>query len=158
MQTGFLLLEVGVIRKKNSRYTILKNFLDMCVVTISFWFFGFGVSKGAAGGLFGGSTSNLAITSDDINYEQWIIGYAFCSTTCTIVSGALAERCILDTYITFTFIMSSIIYPVSASWAWGDGWLDKLGFQDHAGSGVVHMTAGFAGLLGTLIIGPRIGF
>ena len=157
MQTGFLLLEVGVIRKKNARYTVLKNFLDMCIVTVTFCFFGFGVSRGGAGGLFG-STSVFDINFDDINYGNWIISYAFCSTTCTIVSGALAERCILETYVCFTFIMSSIIYPVISCWTWGGGWLGELGFHDHAGSGVVHMTAGFAGIIGTVIMGPRIGF
>ena len=82
----------------------------------------------------------------------------FCTTTCTIISGALAERTFLDTYIYFTFVMSSLIYPVLACWVWGGGWLQQLGFLDHGGAGVVHMSAGFAGMIGTYILGPRIGF
>ena len=61
------MLEVGVIRKKNERYTVLKNFLDMCIVTVTFWFFGYGVSRGGAGGLFG-STSIFDINTDEIDY------------------------------------------------------------------------------------------
>ena len=73
------------------------------------------------------------------------------------MSGSLAERTYIDTYIVFAFLMSGILYPITASWVWGGGWLYKLGFRDFAGSGVVHMIGGFGGLIGTIILGPRIG-
>jgi len=73
------------------------------------------------------------------------------------VSGSLAERTYIDTYIVFAFLMSGILYPITASWVWGGGWLYNLGFKDFAGSGVVHMIGGFGGLIGTIILGPRIG-
>ena len=92
------------------------------------------------------------------DYRQWILGYGFCSSTITIVSGALAERTFLDTYLAYSFVMASLIYPVISCWAWGDGWLQNLGYHDHGGSGVVHLTAGVSGLIGTIICGPRIGF
>ena len=78
-------------------------------------------------------------------------------TATTIVSGSLAERFHIDTYITFAFIMCAVIYPVPAAWVWGGGWLYEMGFADFAGSGIVCITGGFAGLCGSFLLGPRIG-
>ena len=157
MQLGFIMLEVGTIRSKNSRNIIYKNLVDTFVSTITFWVIGYGIAYGAEGGLIGAG-GFFDFGFEDIDYRRWLVSYCFCTTTCTIVSGALAERTFLDTYMFFTFVMSSLIYPVLACWVWGGGWLQQLGFQDHGGAGVVHMTAGFAGLIGTYILGPRIGY
>ena len=157
MQLGFIFLEVGTIRSKNSRNIIYKNLVDTFVSTITFWIIGYGQAYGGGGG-FLGSGNFFDFGFSDIEYRKWIQSYCFCATTCTIVSGALAERTLLDTYIYFTFLMSAIIYPVLACWVWGGGWLQQIGFHDHGGAGVVHMTAGFAGMIGTYILGPRLGF
>lgn len=69
----------------------------------------------------------------------------------------MAERTFIDTYAFFNFLMASFTYPVAASWIWGNGWLHQLGFIDFAGSGVVHMLGGVTGLIGTIILGPRLG-
>ena len=157
MQLGFIMLEVGTIRTKNSRNIIYKNMVDAFVCAVTFYFVGYRNYVGGAGGLLGsGSFFDAGYTDSD--YRSWVIGYCFCSTTCTAVSGALAERTFLDTYIFFTFIMSSLVYPVLACWVWGGGWLQQMGFKDHGGSGVVHMTAGFAGMIGAYILGPRLGY
>ena len=74
------------------------------------------------------------------------------------MSGSLAERTFIDTYIVFSFLMAGIIYPVAASWVWGGGWLSVLGFKDFAGSGVVHALGGFGGFIGTYILGARINY
>lgn len=73
------------------------------------------------------------------------------------MSGSLAERTFLDTYLFYSLLMSCIIYPVGEAWVWNEGWLYTIGFHDHAGSGVVHIVGGVAGLVGTWILGPRLG-
>mmetsp|Transcript_32643 Transcript_32643/g.23592 ORF Transcript_32643/g.23592 Transcript_32643/m.23592 type:complete len:105 (+) Transcript_32643:415-729(+) len=83
--------------------------------------------------------------------------YAFCSTCTTIVSGSLAERTFIDTYIFYSFLMTAIVFPIPASWVWGDGFLQRMGFIDFAGCSVVHMLGGVSGLIGTYILGPRLG-
>lgn len=73
------------------------------------------------------------------------------------MSGSLAERTFVDTYILFAFLMTTLIYPVSSSWVIGGGWLQELGFHDAAGAGYIHMVGGMCGLVGTSILGPRYG-
>jgi Amt family ammonium transporter len=75
----------------------------------------------------------------------------------TIVSGSLTERTFLDAYIIYSLLMTGFIYPIQAGWAWGDGWLSRLGYHDFAGSGIVHMCGGVGGLTGCYILGARLG-
>lgn len=75
----------------------------------------------------------------------------------TIVSGSLTERTFLDAYVIYSMIMTGFIYPISTGWAWGDGWLSRLGFHDFAGSGCVHLLGGVGGLCGSAVLGPRLG-
>ena len=82
---------------------------------------------------------------------------AFAAAAATIVSGAVAERTKFVGYLSYSVIITALIYPIVVSWKWGGGWLDELGFIDFAGSGLVHMTGGFAALVGAMVIGPRIG-
>jgi Amt family ammonium transporter len=104
------------------------------------------------------------------NYKWWIFQYSFAATSATIVSGSLAERCQLTTYICFSFFMTSFIYPVVVAWVWavdelddgtktgwGTGWLKNLGYVDFAGSSVVHVVGGICALWGAKILGPRYG-
>ena len=157
MQLGFMMIEVGTIRFKNQRSVIYKNLLDIFMVAVTFWGLGYGISVGATGGLHG-KGGFFDREFDEKSFNQWILGYCFCCSTCTIVSGALAERTFIDTYLAYSFVMSSLIYPVISCWAWGGGWLQGLGFHDHGGSGVVHLTAGISGMIGTIFLGPRIGY
>ena len=122
MQLGFIMLEVGSIREKNSRNIIYKNLVDTFVSTITFWSIGYGHAWKSSGGLLG-SGGFFDAGFDNADYRNWVVSYCFCTTTCTAISGSLAERTFLDTYIFFTFIMSSLIYPVLSSWVWGGGWL-----------------------------------
>ena len=116
------------------------------------------MSTGGQGGFQGGAGHYFDLMFDEVDYGKWLMGYCFCNATCTLVSGAIAERCILDTYIAFALIMSSVIYPVISCWCWGGGWLQELGFHDFAGAGVVHLTAGISGMTGTVLLGPRLGY
>jgi ammonium transporter, Amt family len=96
------------------------------------------------------------------NYKWWIFQYSFAATSATIVSGALAERCQLATYLCFSLFMTSFIYPVVCAWIWADGhhgigWLNYLGFIDFAGSGVVHLVGGICAIWGARTLGERYG-
>jgi ammonium transporter, Amt family len=73
------------------------------------------------------------------------------------VAGSLAERTFVDTYMFFALLMTGFVFPVAASWIWGGGWLKVLGFKDFAGAGVVHLLGGICGMVGTIILGPRLG-
>ena len=98
---------------------------------------------------------------DDIGYastgSDFFFQLMFCAATASIVSGVLAERIKLWPFLLFTFVLTAVIYPLQASWKWGGGFLDSMGFLDFAGSTVVHSVGGWAALAGVLILGPRIG-
>ena len=102
-----------------------------------------------------------AEAADDIAYASTASDYffqlMFCAATASIVSGAVAERIKLWPFLIFTFILTALIYPLQASWKWGGGFLDALGFLDFAGSTVVHSVGGWAALAGVLVLGPRLG-
>jgi len=91
------------------------------------------------------------------HYLLWIFHFAYASTAATIVSGSLAERTQLTTYILFSFLMTSFIYPVVCAWNWGGGWLQQRGFHDFAGVTTIHLVGGTAGLCGAYILGERLG-
>jgi|GEM_PF-2176612 len=165
MQAGFMCLESGMARAKNSINVATKNLADFLIATIGFWFMGFGIMFGTSFfGLFG--TSQFFI---DIENNQWqaaffIFQAVFAGTAATIDSGAVAERTKFSGYILMSFIISVLIYPVFGHWAWGSflngetkGWLEQLGFLDFAGSTVVHSVGAWVALAGIIVIGPRIG-
>ena len=123
---------------------------------IGYYFMGFAIANYANGGLVGnGPFFCLGINTDGL--LKFVFQFSYAVTATTIVTGSLAERFHIDTYITFAFIMCAVIYPVPASWIWGGGWLSEYGFADYAGSGIVCMTGGFAGFSGSVLLGPRIG-
>ena len=95
--------------------------------------------------------------AENKQFSDWWFQYAFAATAATIVSGSVAERINIYCYISFAFVMIGFIYPIIVAWTWGEGWLYVYGFDDFAGSGIVHMTGGIAGLVGASICGPRIG-
>ena len=135
---------------------ISKNFFDICVSTIAFYLCGYSFSTNANGGMIG-SGKFLTLDFVDATYLDWFYKYSLCSASTTIVSGSLAERTFVDTYIIFSVLMTTIIYPVASSWILGDGWLSRLGFHDAAGAGYIHMLGGVCGLVGTSLLGPRSG-
>jgi len=150
------LLEVGSVSTKNTSNILIKNLFDTFIGALAYWLVGFSFANEAKGGLIG--TANF-LTNDFTHkqYLKWIFQYSFCTTSATIVSGSLAERTFVDTYIIFSFLMSSFVFPIVSAWVWGGGWLSELGFHDYAGSGVVHMLGGLGGFVGTIILGPRLG-
>jgi len=168
MQAGFSLLESGMVRKKNTLNIIMKNIIDVSVGAVGWWLVGYALAFGESGEIFGHKvygTSKFAMLHRDLKtdsdgsflYAFWFFQFTFCATAATIVSGALAERCKVEGYVIFSFVMSVLVYPVVVHWTWGGGWLSEEGYSDFAGSGVVHMTGGVAALVGASVLGPRIG-
>ena len=152
MQAGFLMFEAGSLRAKNGRSIMFKNVVDACVCGGTWFFIGYSVSTGTT------DPSTNWINVDPSETTDWILSYAFAATACTIVSGGVAERLLLAPYMLFSMLMSAVIYPLAAFWAWHtDGFLARMGYVDFAGSGVVHMVGGASALVGAIVLGPRIG-
>ena len=155
MQPGFMLVETGFTRSKNSVNIVMKNFMDFSVGAVTYWAFGFALAYGGTtvGGFL--AYGNFFLEGDSITYFFQVV---FAATAATIVSGAVAERTKFSAYLLFQPFICGVIYPIVTHWVWsGQGWLGDLGFIDFAGSGVVHMVGGFAALAGGQIVGPRIG-
>jgi len=165
MQLGFAMVESGFTRAKNAVNIIMKNLMDFSIGALSFWAIGFAIMFGTTTtGFFGTEGFFLSNWDPKDNWTLcfWIFQTVFCATAATIVSGAVAERANFKAYILFSALMTAIIYPVYGSWAWGslfhgEGWLEKIGFIDFAGSTVVHSVGGWAALAGAIVLGPRIG-
>ncbi|MEM1212356.1 MAG: ammonium transporter [Planctomycetota bacterium] len=163
MQAGFLCLETGMTRSKNSINVALKNLADLGVSVIVFWLVGFGLMFGASWSGWLGSSQFLPEVGqgDPWNGAFFVFQLMFCGTAVTIVSGAVAERVKFAGYLAIAALVA-VIYPVYGHWVWGgaltgqNGWLAEIGFVDFAGSTVVHSVGGWAALMACLIIGPRI--
>ena len=173
MAAGFCMLEAGLVRSKNTTMQLTKNVSLFSIAAVGYYLIGYNLMyplgtwsvDGVFSGVFGvaimeavGLTADAA---DDISYattgSDYFFQLMFCAATASIVSGALAERIKLWPFLLFTLILTAIIYPVQASWKWGGGFLDEMGFLDFAGSTVVHSVGGWAALAGALVLGPRIG-
>ena len=107
------------------------------------------------------ATAEPTLTGEEISdysaSADFLFQAAFAATAATIVSGAVAGRMKFGAYLIYSAILTGLIYPISGFWKWGGGFLDQQGFQDFAGSVVVHAVGGFAGLAGAIVLGPRIG-
>lgn len=166
MQVGFLCLETGFTRSKNNVNVAVKNLTDFCVSSLVFWAIGFGLMFGASNdGWVGASDFFVDHSGGEWSYATFFIfQLMFCGAAVTIISGAIAERMKLSSYVIMTVLVSGLIYPIGGHWSWatlfgGDtnGFLADMGFYDFAGSTVVHSVGGWASLAVLLIIGPRLG-
>ena len=179
MQAGFMCMETGLSRHKNSINVALKNAADFGVSVVIFWIFGFGLMFGSSyNGLFG--TDLFFFKTSNAEYMTYFVFQAmFVATAATIISGAVAERMKFNGYLIITILATGIIYPIVGHWAWSSsylsnidsakellnevdqvtstGWLTNLGFIDFAGSTIVHSVGGWIALSAVIIIGPRIG-
>ena len=173
MACGFAMLEAGLVRSKNVTMQLMKNVALFGLASIFYYLIGYNLMyplgtwsiEGVLSGVWGpGVLEAVGVTADaadDYGYaatgSDFFFQLMFCAATASIVSGTLAERIKLWPFLIFTIILTSIIYPLSASWKWGGGFLDGAGFLDFAGSTVVHSVGGWAALAGAIILGPRIG-
>jgi Amt family ammonium transporter len=173
MAAGFAMLEGGLVRSKNVTMQMTKNIALFSFATVAYWAFGYNLMyplgswavENVLSGVFGpGVLEAVGIdlaSADDGEYastgSDFFFQLMFCAATASIVSGALAERIKLWPFLFFVIVLTGVIYPLQASWKWGGGFLDEMGFLDFAGSTVVHSVGGWAALAGALILGPRIG-
>lgn len=160
MQAGFGMLEAGLIRTKNTCNVLMNNFLDFCMASVGFFMFGYAIMFGSGNGFIGfkGWFMMNAESGGHLPlYCEWFFHAVFCGAAATIVAGGVAERMKFQAYLIYSFIISATVYPIVGHWIWGGGWLSNLGFADFAGSTVVHAVGGSAALMGTIILGPRIG-
>jgi len=161
MQAGFGMVEAGFTRAKNACNILTKNFLDYCVASLMFFVVGYGFMFGKGNGFIGWSGFMLEGAENPSGVPLaafWLFQAAFCGAAATIVAGAMAERMKFHAYLIYTAIISAVVYPIVGHWIWsGEGWLAGLGFGDFAGSTVVHLTGGMVSLVGTIVLGARIG-
>lgn len=166
MQAGFLLLEAGQVRSKNSVNVAQKNLVDFILSTVAFGLVGFALMFGPSqGGLWGWDDAMTVFgATDNWSMTFFVFQLVFCGTAATIVSGAVAERMNMRGYILCTLLLALLIYPVSGHWAWGGlltgdetPYLAAKGFMDFAGATVVHSVGAWVGLAAIVVIGPRFG-
>lgn len=165
MQAGFLCLETGRTRSKNSINVAAKNISDFIISAVVFWAMGFAILFGDSNsGVFGSSNFFFGDQASAFHLSFFLFQMMFCGTAATLTSGAVAERASFMGYLIVTLILSAFIYPVTGHWAWAglyngeyQGWLEAKGFVDFAGSTVVHSVGGWVALAAVMIIGPRIG-
>ncbi|CAN0892750.1 Ammonium transporter 1 member 2 [Linum grandiflorum] len=170
MQLGFAMLCAGSVRAKNTMNIMLTNVLDAAAGGLSYYLFGYALAFGApSNGFIGRHFFGLVdFPSPQADYSFFLYQWAFAIAAAGITSGSIAERTQFVAYLVYSSFLTGFVYPVVSHWVWsGDGWAsatrpnDKLlfgsGAIDFAGSGVVHMVGGIAGLWGALIEGPRIG-
>jgi Amt family ammonium transporter len=153
MQAGFTLVESGMTQSKNAVNIAMKNLLDICVGSLTYWFVGYSLMYGDTSNGWFFWSGLMQGEGADLFFQTM-----FAATAATIVSGAIAGRTKYSTYIIFSIVMTAVIYPISGGWQWqGSGWLTELGFIDFAGSSIVHSVGGWAALVAAFMVGPRIG-
>ncbi|HMB76864.1 MAG TPA: ammonium transporter [Kiloniellaceae bacterium] len=179
MAAGFAMLESGLVRSKNTASICLKNIALYAIACIVYYLIGYNLMYvdvtgwiGSFSFLYNPSEAELAlINADEPTTEMvsavtsngysvmsdWFFQVVFVATAASIVSGTLAERINVWSFLIFSAILAAIIYPIQGSWIWGGGWLAEMGFTDFAGSTVVHSVGGWAAVAGVLILGPRKG-
>lgn len=172
MHLGFSLLEIGLTRQKNTINILFKNVFIISIGMVLYALIGFnlmypgtfiaGVLPDYFINLFGLNVPENGLTLEYAGggYTYWtdfLFQGMFAATAATIVSGAVAERIKLGSFMIFTIIYVGLVYPITGSWKWGSGWLDSLGFYDFAGSTLVHSVGGWAALIAVWLLGARIG-
>lgn len=170
MHLGFATLETGLTRAKNSVNILFKNTMIVSIGLLTYTLIGFNLmypgdswvlGKFLGFGGFGIGTDAAGVTSSyNPAYTYWtefLFQAMFAATAATIVSGAVAERIKLPSFLLFSTVYVAIVYPFVGSWGWGGGWLAELNFHDFAGSTFVHSVGGWAALAGVIVLGPRLG-
>ncbi|MEM8799106.1 MAG: ammonium transporter [Pseudomonadota bacterium] len=173
MAAGFCMLEAGLVRSKNVADICLKNISLYSIAGVMYFLVGYNLMyTGVDGGWIGSfalwspgesaadEVIKLAKDNGDPGYanaSDWFFQMVFVATAASIVSGTVAERIKLFPFFLFVAVLTGLIYPIQGAWKWGEGWLHLAGFQDFAGSTLVHSTGGWAALVGAIIVGPRLG-
>ncbi|MEW8431408.1 MAG: ammonium transporter [gamma proteobacterium symbiont of Ctena orbiculata] len=172
MAAGFAMLEAGLVRAKNTAEILTKNVALFAIACIMYMVMGYNIMYPGDGNgyfpaldlsfMFGGDNSveDVLASNGDVYYSgmsDFFFQVVFVATAMSIVSGAVAERMKLWSFLVFAVVMTGIIYPLQGYWKWGGGFLDAAGFSDFAGSGVVHLCGASAALAGVILLGARKG-
>ena len=161
MAAGFAMLESGLVTSKSVATIAAKNIGLYSIAGLMFWIVGYNLAYGIPeGGFIGNFIPWSDASSIETGYSDgsdWFFQMVFCATTCSIVSGTLAERIKIWPFFLFCAILAGFIYPIEMGWQWGGGHLAAAGFSDFAGSTLVHSAGAAAALAGALILGPRLG-
>ena len=176
MCAGFTMLESGSVRTKNASMICLKNIGLYSIAGLAYFFIGYNLMYVDVGNVIGSFNLLYGPTAEEIalvggegdaaavlaessyaTMSDWFFQMVFVATAASIVSGALAERVKMWSFFLFVLVLTAIIYPIVGAWTWGGGWLFEQGFQDFAGSSIVHGVGGWAALAGILVAGPRLG-
>ena len=167
MAAGFAMLESGLVRSKNVATICMKNISLFGIAGILFYITGYNLMYAGVDGGFMGSfglwaADDAAALAGDYSggyaaASDWFFQMVFCGAACSVVSGCVAERIKLWSFLAFCVVLCGIIYPIQGSWGWGGGWLSEMGFADYAGSTIVHSVGGWAALTGAIILGARKG-
>jgi Amt family ammonium transporter len=172
MAAGFAMLEAGLVRAKNTAEILIKNISLFAISCIMFMLVGYNIMypgdavssfwPGISFLLGGDNTAAEVLAGGDdapyySNMSDFFFQVVFVATAMSIVSGAVAERMKLWSFLAFAVVMTGFIYPLQGYWKWGGGFLNELGFLDFAGSGVVHLCGATAALAGVILLGARKG-
>ena len=170
MAPGFAMLEAGLVRSKNTSEILTKNVALFSIASLMYLICGYSIMYSDGAGWIPGFGTALWMTDNsvedvlssggDVYYSgaaDFFFQVVFVATAMSIISGAVAERMKLFSFLAFAVVMTGFIYPVQGFWKWGGGALDEAGFLDFAGSGVVHMCGAAAALAGVFLLGPRLG-
>ncbi|MEM9486136.1 MAG: ammonium transporter [Cyanobacteria bacterium P01_F01_bin.116] len=164
MNAGFAMVEAGFCRRKNSINILTKNLIVFALASLAFWATGFALMFGQgnqwignAGWFLSGDINSYGLADSNLTLSTFFLFQAaFAGTAATIVSGTVAERIRFRAFLIFSILLTGIAYPITGHWVWGGGWLGSLGFIDFAGSTVVHSVGGWAALIGSILLGPRL--
>ena len=162
MAPGFAMLEAGMVQSKNTSEILTKNVALFAIAGVMYLLIGYAIMYGGGGMLIGSENTVDEVLSSggDVYYSarsDFFFQVVFVATAMSIISGAVAERMKLWSFLLFAVVMTGFIYPFQGSWSWGGGFLSDAGFIDFAGSGIVHMCGAAAALAGVLLLGPRNG-
>ena len=162
MAPGFAMLEAGMVQSKNTSEILTKNVALFAIASVMYLLIGYAIMYGGGGMLIGSENTvdDVLASGGEVYYSarsDFFFQVVFVATAMSIISGAVAERMKLWSFLLFAVVMTGFIYPFQGSWSWGGGFLSDAGFIDFAGSGIVHMCGAAAALAGVLLLGPRNG-
>lgn len=171
MAAGFTMLESGLVRTKSTTEILTKNVALYSIACVMYLVMGYAIMYGGStggylpdvwfGNIISNSSAEEVIASNGDTYysgaSDFFFQVVFVATAMSIVSGAVAERMKLWSFLLFAIVLTGFIYPMQGMWKWGGGFLDAAGFQDFAGSGVVHLCGATAAIAGVILLGARKG-
>ena len=155
MMVGRGLFEIGSLSQRSTRHIAAKNLTQFAVCCLIYFSIGHGLSKRAFGGFYG-TRSYFMLDVAEQEFSRFFLDLVSCWFCVSVASATLCERTFSGTHAFIALFISGILYPIASSWVWGGGWLNEMGFIDQSGASVIHVLGGMVGLIGTIILKPRL--